>query len=180
MDLLSGFRHYFGQKAVVRAMVHNVRRKKYTSLDQARTIGIIYEYSGANYHRLIQILKSDPFSKMEVHLLGYVPKQSTKKEELGRGVFSCHDLNWIFIPEKNPEVKHFLEKRFDILFDLSPQDHIPLLYVMASSRTSLSVSVHSNRKKKIADMMIHLNDTPEMEMIFKHMIHYLNQIQSAT
>lgn len=179
LDLFAGIRQYFGQKAIDQALLANKRIKKYISLEQARNIGILYEWNGTNYHRLMQSLKDTNFAGHQVHILGYYSQAPAKTEAPARGVFSRKDLDWKLIPTECDEVKRFLERQYDILFDLSAIDYIPLLYVLAGCQTGLTISLFSEKKKALSDMMIHLPENAEMEIILKHMTHYLHQIQAA-
>jgi len=181
VNLFISFRQRLGFDAVLKAKKSNRRIKKYLQIGEARHIAILYEWSGTHYHRLMQIIKSDVFKAADIELVGYLPVKPAKHENPGMGVFTANDVDWKMLPKPLPVISQFLKKEYDIVFDISLNDHIPLMYLMANAKSKLTVSLFSGRKKQVADILIHLNDqNAEMEIVLKHMTHYLQQIQSTT
>ena len=136
IKFLEDFKHKIGQWIFHRELKLNKRKKSVSNLDDAKSIGILFEATSKE-----QILEVKPlvdyFFKLrkDVKAFGYV--NSKKFDEchipkLQYDFFNLKDLNWYYKPQ-NDYILNFVKKEYDILINLSDSNCIPLKYLVTSS-----------------------------------------------
>ncbi len=179
IKFLEDFKHKIGQWIFHRELKLNKRKKSVSNLDDAKSIGILFEATSKE-----QILEVKPlvdyFFKLrkDVKAFGYV--NSKKFDEchipkLQYDFFNLKDLNWYYKPQ-NDYILNFVKKEYDILINLSDSNCIPLKYLVASSLARFKVGKHEEGYE-IYDLMIKLDKKDDnMKKLISEIAKYLKVI----
>ena len=163
IKFIEDIKHKIGQWVFLRELKHNKRIKSVCNLEDAKSIGILYEATSPE-----QILEIKPLVKYffglrkDVKAFGYV--NSKKYDEchipkLQYDFFNLKDLNWYYKPQ-NDYIKNFVQQEYDILINLSDSSCIPIKYLVASSLARFKVGQHEDGYE-IYDLMIKLDKKEE-------------------
>tara|TARA_B100001287_G_scaffold242447_1_gene217891 strand:+ start:132 stop:683 length:552 start_codon:yes stop_codon:yes gene_type:complete len=179
IKFLEDFKHKIGQWIFHRELKLNKRKKSVSNLEDAKSIGILFEATTKE-----QILEVKPlidyFFKLrkDVKAFGYV--NSKKFDEchipkLQYDFFNLKDLNWYYKPQ-NDYILNFVKKEYDILINLSDSNCIPLKYLVASSLARFKVGKHEEGYE-IYDLMIKLDKKDDnMKKLISEIAKYLKVI----
>ncbi|MCF8403341.1 MAG: hypothetical protein K9H58_05330 [Bacteroidales bacterium] len=150
-------------------------------LKNAKSIGIVYQVTNENTFksigRLVQTLAEN---NREVLVVGFVEGKEipTYCVTANSGYyFNRQSVRWTHIP-KNDYVNKFMDKEFDILFDLSEKDKLTIKYITGLSKAKLKVGRFSARNEKYLDMMIALKSTDSLDVLIDQSLFYLRTINS--
>jgi hypothetical protein len=106
------------------------------TLKEAESIGIIYnatEY--VSFEIIRNLVKELTHESKKVMVLGYVDSKDLIDNYLyrkGFDFFSKNELNWYYKPI-SPLVDQFIQEPFDLLINLSLEDHYPIRYITSLS-----------------------------------------------
>ncbi len=110
----------------------------------------------------------------KVYALGYVPTKKIPEQYLMRKSinFYCKtDVNWYYKP-KTEVVDQFVNREFDILFDLSIKDHFTVNYAGSLSKASFKIGMQ--KEYAYQDLVIDVNKNKSVEYLIEQIKHYLN------
>ena len=178
MQLIEDIKHRFGRWVFQKELKSNKRTKAVSNLENAKSIGILYEATDA-----AQIKKIEPFVKYffelkkDVKALGYVNKKKLDNHhipKLNYDFFYLKDLNWYYKPQ-NYIINNFVKKEYDILINLSDSNCIPIKYLVASSLAHFKIGQFEDGFE-IYDLMIKLDKEKSKERLMEEIKHYLNLI----
>ena len=179
IKFIEDIKHKIGKWVFLRELKLNKRIKSVCNLEDAKSIGILYEATSQE-----QILEIKPLVKYffglrkDVKAFGYV--NSKKYDEchipkLQYDFFNLKDLNWYYKPQ-NDYIKNFVQQEYDILINLSNSDCIPIKYLVASSIANFKVGKHEEGYD-IYDLMIKLDKKEDsMRKLMSEIARYLNII----
>lgn len=177
MNIVTHLRYRLANTALSKMAASRPGEHKPIPLAEASFIGIIYDWSRDGSLSITKLLQQAPLLGKKVSVLAYKPYRPAKAEPAAENCFSVKETNFLFQP-KAEEVSRFMEKKFDVLIDLSTRDYYPILFILAQSRAGLNVSIYSEKKKIVSDLMIQLPETTEPAELFKQMNYYINQLNS--
>ncbi|MEE2699969.1 MAG: hypothetical protein VYD71_01220 [Bacteroidota bacterium] len=178
MQFIEDIKHKFGRWVFQKELKSNKRTKAVSNLENAKSIGILYEATNAN-----QVKKIEPFVKYffelkkDVKALGYVNKKRLDNchiPKLNYDFFYLKDLNWYYKPQ-NYIINNFVKKEYDILINLSDSNCIPIKYLVASSLAHFKIG-RFEEGYEIYDLMIKLGKEKREERLMEEIKHYLNLI----
>ncbi len=178
MQFIEDIKHKFGRWVFQKELKSNKRTKAVSNLEDAKSIGILYEATDA-----AQIKKIEPFVKYffelkkDVKALGYVNKKKLDNHhipKLNYDFFYLKDLNWYYKPQ-NYIINNFVKKEYDILINLSDSNCIPIKYLVASSLAHFKIGQFEDGFE-IYDLMIKLDKDKGKERLMEEIKHYLNLI----
>ena len=178
MQFIEDIKHKFGRWVLQKELKSNKRTKAVSNLENAKSIGILYEATDA-----AQIKKIEPFVKYffelkkDVKALGYVNKKKLDNHhipKLNYDFFYLKDLNWYYKPQ-NYIINNFVKKEYDILINLSDSNCIPIKYLVASSLAHFKIGKFEDGFE-IYDLMIKLDKDKGKERLMEEIKHYLNLI----
>lgn len=119
------------------------------------------------FETIKNLVKDLNHRKIEVTVLGYINHKLIPELYLyrkGFDFFTAEELNWQFLPE-SPVVEGFISKPFDILFNLSLEQSLPIRYVAGRSKARFKVSAF-NEWEQLYDLTIDLRkEREELEKI---------------
>ena len=179
IQFIEDIKHKIGQWVFQRELKQNKRIKSVCNLNDAKSIGILFEATTKEQIDQVKPLVDYFFGlKKNVKAFGYV--NSKKFEEchipkLQYDFFNLKDLNWYYKPQ-NDYINNFIKKEHDILINLSDSKCIPIKYLVASSVARFKVGKHDDGYE-IYDLMINLNKKEDnMKKLISEIAKYLKVI----
>ncbi len=169
------YRNYFFRKATSKRN----RQKQVINYYEAKKIGIIYDASKEEDYILIaNLTKELQMEGKKVNTIGYIRQKKRPDYSFPRlifGFFFKHDFTWDYKPKSN-FIKDFLEKEYDILLDLSPEEIFLAKYIAGLSRAKYKVGIFSKDYLRTYDLMIEVDDSCSLKQCIGHSLHYLKNI----
>ena len=159
IQFIEDIKHRIGQYIFQRDLKYNKRKKVIYNLEDAKSIGILFEATTKQDIRRVKPLVDYFFGlKKDVKAFGFVNDKGYQEchiPKLQYDFFNKKDLNWYYKPQ-NSYVKNFIKKEYDILINLSDSSCIPIKYLVASSIAKFKVGKHEEGYD-IYDLMIKLD-----------------------
>ena len=156
MQFIEDFKQKVGKWVFQRELKTNKRTKEVCNLDNAQSIGILYDATSEEQIKIIKPFVSYFFDlKKDVKALGYVNSKQLSfhhTPKLQYDFFYQKDLNWYYKPQ-NYIIDNFVKKEYDILINLCDSSIIPIKYLVASSIAHFKIGVHEENYE-IYDLMI--------------------------
>ena len=178
MQFIEDFKQKVGKWVFQRELKTNKRTKEVCNLDNAQSIGILYDATSEEQLKMVKPFVSYFFDlKKDVKALGYVNSKQLSfhhTPKLQYDFFYQKDLNWHYKPQ-NYIIDNFVKKEYDILINLCDSSIIPVKYLVASSIAHFKIGVHEENYE-IYDLMISLKDDKSMEKLMHEIKHYINLI----
>ena len=178
MQFIEDFKQKVGKWVFQRELKTNKRTKEVCNLDNAQSIGILYDATSEEQIKIIKPFVSYFFDlKKDVKALGYVNSKHLSfhhTPKLQYDFFYQKDLNWYYKPQ-NYIIDNFVKKEYDILINLCDSSIIPIKYLLASSIAHFKIGIHEENYE-IYDLMISLKDDKSMEKLMHEIKHYINLI----
>jgi hypothetical protein len=178
MQFIEDFKQKVGKWVFQRELKSNKRTKEVCNLDNAQSIGILYDATSEEQLKMVKPFVSYFFDlKKDVKALGYVNSKQLSfhhTPKLQYDFFYQKDLNWYYKPQ-NYIIDNFVKKEYDILINLCDSSIIPIKYLVASSIAHFKIGIHEENYE-IYDLMISLKDDKSMEKLMHEIKHYINLI----
>ena len=178
MQFIEDFKQKVGKWVFQRELKTNKRTKEVCNLDNAQSIGILYDATSEEQIKTVKPFVSYFFDlKKDVKALGYVNSKQLSfhhTPKLQYDFFYQKDLNWFYKPQ-NYIIDNFVKKEYDILINLCDSSIIPIKYLVASSIAHFKIGIHEENYE-IYDLMISLKDDKSMEKLMHEIKHYINLI----
>lgn len=157
----------------------NKRFRKIVNLNDAKTVGIIYELKDEQtYNYIARFIKLLQDKQIDVKAIGYFDgniRPIYAIEKLSLDYYDRKDLNWYGKPKSN-YVSDFCKTDFDILIDVSLLDTFQTKYIAAFSKAKFKVGKDGENSKTIFDLMININSKSTLDEFITLIIHYLSII----
>ena len=157
------------------------RNKQNFSLDNAQTIGILYEYVNDDEFKVVEDLIHELQGlKKEVKVLSFIPGNNILEyipQKLSVDYFQQKDLSWYLSP-KSTYLSSFVEAQYDILIDLNLNNCFPLTYVAATSKAKYKVGIDKEGKMEILDLIIRPMKNGLKEGI-EEILHFLKVLKAG-
>ena len=178
MQFIEDFKKKVGKWVFQRELQTNSRTKEVRNLDDAQSIGILYDATSEQQIKIIKPFVSYFFNlKKDVKALGYVNAKELSychTPKLQYDFFYQKDLNWYYKPQ-NYIIDNFIMKEYDILINLCDSNIIPIKYLVASSIAHFKIGIHEE-DYEIYDLMISLKEDKSMHKLIHEIKHYINLI----
>jgi len=178
MKLLDDIKRYFYKSTISQRAEGLKVVRKITNLNDAKTIGIIYDSSNPNHDVSVTKFSETLRGKGKtVEILGFLnDKKIDHKEDIL--IFNLNDVNWYGIPNSK-RVDDFCNKEFDLLLCLFSEEVLPLEYIAFFSKAKYRVGAFDATKTSFYDLMIKTDIKKDMNYLIQQMIHFLNNIKYA-
>ena len=177
MKLFDNIRVSAGQYFFKKDLAKVIRNKSVINLDEAKSIGLIYNASDEKTHLIVcDFVKYLQDEKKNVKALGYAAYNQLPHycfPKLSYDYFIKRDLNWYFKPS-TLRINDFINTEFDIIIDFSLEEVFPLLYIMALSKAKYKVGRYNEKYAAIFDFMLNVDNTVSLKDFLKEVTHYLN------
>ncbi len=156
MKWMDNIKTFMGERVLANYLKGQNRKPVVCNVEDARHVGIIYNATESVSFEIIRGLVKDlAHDSRKVTVLGYVDSKKLIDNYLyrkGFEFFSKNELNWYFKPV-SPVVEQFIKEPFDLLIDLSLEDHYPIRYIAALSPAKFKTGKYSP-DEDILDFMI--------------------------
>tara|TARA_B100001175_G_C19202482_1_gene492024 strand:+ start:75 stop:626 length:552 start_codon:yes stop_codon:yes gene_type:complete len=181
MEFIEDLKQKVGKWVFQRELRTNSRTKEVCNLDDAKSIGVLYDATTEEQIKMIQPFVSYFFDlKKDVKALGYVNANELSychAPKLQYDFFYKKDLNWYYKPQ-NYIIDNFIRKEYDILINLCDSNIIPIKYLVASSIAHFKIGIYQENYE-IYDLMISLKDDKSIEKLMDEIKHYINLINKG-
>ena len=87
--------------------------------------------------------------------------------------FNKKNLNWRLAPVGHT-VESFIQRKFDILINLSVKEILPLEYISALSQANFRVGPYEKNKTYCYDLMIDTGEEKDLKNLIEQVKHYLH------
>lgn len=182
MGLINNIRQKLARRALLQEHQKLRRQRRSTNLDDARTVGLLYylpdEDTYKQVEELIKLLSDNNlkvrvacFTENKIQPHYFIPK-------LSQDILIPKDISWLGKPEK-AFVADFIAEEFDILIDLSLEEHFPLLYLAAMSKAAMKIGRFDESHQQFYDMMIHTTAVSSLREFADQILHYLQMFNNT-
>ena len=159
------------------------RFRKIVNLNEARSIGILYNLVDENSYRIIEgIVGKLQQTGKEVKAVGLVRNKSMVNRflpKLSYDFLTRKDINWFGKPT-GIRVRDFIQRDWDILIDLSLDNNQSLKYIAGLSNARLKVGPSGKDKEHYYDFMINAAMHTTVIDFYEQVEHYLLVINAGT
>jgi len=170
--------HYF----ISRAIKRSGREKVATNIERAKTVGILFTLEDEKYYELVSKFIEDLSSKKKtVHALGFVPSKHIPGyfiSKLKIDIFTPKDLNLFGVPVSGV-IKEFINKKFDILIDLTLVDYLPIEYIASVSHAGFKAGRYREDMVKHFDFLVKKSEEMNESAYLKYFLDYLTKINTS-
>jgi hypothetical protein len=181
LKTIQNIREKFAKSFLLKQINELKRIQKPINLENARTVALLYYLPDeATYKIMESILGKLNDMNLKVRVVAYTNQKFYPHyfiPKISQDILTAKDVNWRLQPQK-PFVKEFIETEYDILIDLSLEDHLPLLYCTALSKSSLKVGRYQEDHQLFYDLMIHAGPDETINSFATQLIHYLSRINN--
>ena len=164
-----------------RQQKHLKRNVKAFSIDQASTIGIIYNAThrndSATVKKFIQYLKEE---RKDVLSIGYIDVKDSSDivtPHLNYVYFDNSNLSKCLIPGGD-DVERFINKSYSILIDLTITASFPIEYITTLSQAKFKVGAKGGYRDKVCDLTIDIDKNNNIAYLITQIKHYLKMIKN--
>ena len=182
MSVITNIKKGWGQFVFRNGLKKLKRNKKLVNLNEAKTIGIVYQLTAqTNFRKVKLLMKELTTPSRQVMIVGYVNRNDIPNYCIAANsgyYFDKKDLNWYGSP-KNDYIAKFINKEFDILIDLSLEDIYPVRFISALSKSKFKVGRYAEGNMEFLDLMIkHKKGELSVDELSRQIIHYLLILKS--
>ena len=178
MSYIQNFRLKINQFLFLRELKLNQRVKSVCNIDEAKSIGILYDATSQENINKIKPFVSYFFElRKDVKALGYVNDKKLSychTPKLQYDFFYQKDLNWFYKPQ-NYIIDNFVKRDYDILINLCDSSCIPIKYLVAKSIARFKIGMYEENFD-IYDLMIELKKEKSIQKLMDEIKHYINLI----
>ena len=154
------------------------RIKDTCNLIEAKEIGLIFNASDPSIIEEVKKFVSSLQASAHVFVIGYVNEKKVADINLlrsGFNFFSMANLTWFYKPDI-PFIEDFLNRKFDILFDLDLENSYPLRYIATLSKAGMKVGRFFDGCEYL-DFMIKLEPNNSNQYLIEQSAYYLNMLR---
>ncbi len=173
------WRERIGQMALNQRVNKLQRTKSVIGLDQARTVGVIYNATDRNsYQTVIKFLKYLKEERKQVYSLGFINSKDPNQmlnDQLNDKYFNLKNLNWLSMPNCSKS-DEFLNRDMDLLIDLSIHNEFPIDCLSKLSKAKYKVGQGKANVNSHVDLIIDIESNKTVEFLIVQLKHYLKII----
>lgn len=181
MKLFKNIREKFAKSFLLKQINEIDRQQKQINLLNARTVALLYYLPDeAIYRDMEAILSRLTKMNLKVKVVCFTNMKTAPHyfiPKISQDIITVKDVNLLYQPQK-AFVKEFIDTEYDILIDLSLNDHLPLLYCAALSKAGLKVGRFQEDHQLYYDLMIHAGPDETLDSFAAQVIHYLSRINN--
>ncbi|MBL7962546.1 MAG: hypothetical protein JNM31_01760 [Flavobacteriales bacterium] len=182
MKLLDRIKEWLGRRRLLRETPVD-RRPIVRNLAQATKVAIVYHARDeATFQHVRNYVKKikDELGIHRIMALGYVSDKvvpAHMNARLNFDSFGLKDMNWYRIPGGNT-VNNFIAEEYEVLIDLTLDEHLPIQYIVAKSRARFKVGRLCDHNKPFLDMMIDMAGSQSLPQLITQVHRYLMMINA--
>ena len=180
VKLFPKIRLKLGQRSLRKKAALIKRKKTVHNFNTAKSVGIIFDASiSDNFDQVKEFRKYLSSRNIHSDIMAYLNADDIPGEFILREncfFYGNKDLDYFYQPA-NPQINNFIEKKFDILFDLSLDPPFPLLYISTLSMASFKVGKFSETPNDY-DLMINTGTHSTIEYLVEQIKHYVGNLNN--
>lgn len=176
MHKIMGLRSKFANRVLSSKLSSVNREKKVVNLDEANSVGILWEFD--NRDAYIRIENELYLSGIKVVGLCYFAQKKAAIPEEIIGFSKKDTSRWLEIP-KAKQVEDFISQKFDILIDITGQSCFPIIYATALSEAAFKVG-YAGSSTNYFDLNIEFQERPGADQLAGQILYYLKRINKTT
>jgi hypothetical protein len=181
LKIIQNIREKSAKSFLLKQMNEAKRKLKPINLDSARTVALLYYLPDEDTYKTMETILAKLYElNLKVRVVAYANQKFNPHyfiPKISQDIITAKDVNWRYQPQK-AFVKEFIETEYDILIDLSLDDHLPLLYCAALSQAGLKVGRFQEDHQLFYDLMIHTGADESIDSFATQVIHYLSRINN--
>ncbi|MFM2225758.1 MAG: hypothetical protein RJA07_1960 [Bacteroidota bacterium] len=175
--MINQLRKYYYLKKI-KSVLEEAKKVNHRKIDlnDCKSVGILFDATEEYSYTSIEHF-ADRLKIKDIDFLGFInfSKKKLGQKNIPFNHFLASDVNWYGIPQ-NAVVDKFMQRHFDILFNLTAnnnQSELVLDYIMANSKSSFRVGEFKEDKDYCYDFMINLKSTDKLPELIKQIEMYL-------
>lgn len=182
MKWLNDIKSWFGRRSLG-GKVERQNTVQPLNIHDCRSVGIVYFIDKEESHRKVKNFVDKLRKEVgvrDVMALGYVPDKEIPSYLMTKLNFDqiCRkDLNWMLRPS-GQTVVNFVTEEYDVLIDLTIEDHLPIQHLVADSKAKFKVGRFGRTNSRLFDMMIDMAGVQSLSQYIQQVDHYLNMINA--
>jgi hypothetical protein len=173
------FRLRVAESRLKKKSIAAIRKTSGCNLADAREIGLIFNASDPlRIEEVKKLVSSLQSQNVHVFVIGFVNEKKISDMNLlrsGFNFFSLANLTWFQKPVI-PFIEDFLNRKFDILFDLDLENSFPLRYIATLSKAGMKVGRYFDGCEYL-DFMIKLEPNNSIQYLIEQSVYYLNMLR---
>ena len=168
--------HYILKKELLKVR----REKKIVTLSNVKSVGVLFDATSSKAIKEIKsLVKYLVDQNIDVNVLGFI--KNTKKDNIHIATihinyFNLNDVTLLGIPSSK-KTTSFLEKKYDMLINLSLINSFQTKYLALLSVAQYKVGVYDDNTLLAYDLMFRLK-IKSLNYFRQHVIHYLELINN--
>jgi hypothetical protein len=163
-----------GKSILRRRLKKTKRAKKMIGFESAKNVGVVFKTTDKKeFDEIKQFLLFLNNIGIQVFALGFVDNKKVPDFYLlskGMNYFTRKELSFYYLP-KTSTAEEFIQKKFDILVDLSTDNNFPLSYICNLSKASFKIGKLINNRD-CYDLMIDTSKSNTVSALVEHIKHY--------
>jgi len=176
MSFIAKVKLFFLNRAIRKALRLRNRKVQIFNLDQAKSIGVVYDASTENdYSRaagLIRHLNAQGKTVKSIGLVKHKERPHYLPTKLSYDFITLKEINWYGKPN-GQFVNDFIDYPFDILINLDLPLNDSLRYVIHLSNAKFKIGLYNEDYKDIYDFMLEGIEPNKVSLFIKELLHYL-------
>jgi hypothetical protein len=181
MNVIKQIRVFFWERHFRHEQDRLVRKRQMTGLEEAATIGILFDASQqSTYDRVCDFIRNLQDKNKNVRAIGFVNAKAIPHYCIPRlffDFFTLKDINWYYRPTKQ-FVTDFLAFDFHLCINLDLHDNLSLQYISGLSKAGLKVGVNGEKNTRFYDLLFQIDDRDDLDDFITQIIHYLTIIKT--
>ena len=176
MNIFDKIRLFFLNRSIRKELRYVQRKKQLFNLEQAKTLGVVYNAGTENdFERAGSLIRHLQSKNKIVKSIGFVPFKELPHyttTKLNFDYITLKDLNWYWKP-KPAFVEDFKKAEFDVLIDLNLTGNQSLRYIVELSRAKFKIGLYRDDSKDVYDFMLEGIEPGKVSLFIKEVLHYL-------
>ncbi|MGL4596415.1 MAG: DUF6913 domain-containing protein [Bacteroidia bacterium] len=179
MGLLDQLKNRIGRSQLRQELATDSRRKQMLNLEDAKTVGIIFEYTSAEEFELLRkYVNYLREMKKRVHAIGLfttkeLPQFNYSKVDFD--FFGKKATNWIGKPA-DTTVQAFIDEERDILIDLNLNNQFALHYIAAHAQAGFKIGRFVEDDDHVHDLLLDCPPEKGLKYFLRQVDTYLLKI----
>lgn len=175
MEIFGNFKQKAGNYVLAKKLKQFSRFRQAHNFKTAQTAGILFTPTDpASFEQIKHFLTYLNEFKLQIYVLGYINDKAIPESFLfwkGINLFSRKELTWNHVP-KLPLVEDFIDKPFDILFDLGLERSFPVEYIARLSKSKFKIGQFTNEHPAY-DLMFDMAGNKKLDVYLDNIKNYL-------
>lgn len=166
----------------IKVEVRKLKREvKIFNLEQAKSIGVVYNASSENdFNRAASLIRHLQSQRKMVKSIGIAPFKLMPHylpTKLSYDYITSNELNWYGKP-MGKFIDDFVDYKFDVLIDLNLSGNDSLRYITTLSKAKFKIGLYNEEHKDIYDFMLEGIEPGKVSLFIKELLHYLELFNS--